>query len=130
MEQPPLGMISLLSITMIVASWIIYYVVSIAADGSLKTNKRSGIRFGPLLRSDQAWQDGHQAAKGPSRVTAWVVTALSCVSIPLGFTHPGFYYVALVSSLLALLIGSGFSIYKALESASATDPSNHSRSPG
>lgn len=96
------------AVLLIVVNSVIWFVVSQAANGAGRSYT-SGIRLPSLMKSEQAWHEGHVAgrhAMGPWLLMAAVVAV---ASIPLQ-RWPVVYIAALglslVGTLLALLFGS------------------------
>lgn len=56
-------------------SWIIYFVTRSAVEGGLGPNAVMGIRLPATMRSERAWEAGHRAALGPSRLVCWLGVA-------------------------------------------------------
>lgn len=114
MELPPLPMVALTSFSLLIAAWVCSFVVSSAAEGPLtRSNRHSGIRLAPLLRSDEAWQEGHRAAQGPATATAWAVTVAVGVSAVSALFSAWLHLVSFGAAILILLIGLAVAVRRA-----------------
>lgn len=93
----------------------IWGLVRAASDG-VGRNRLAGIRLPSLLRSDEAWRAGHDAAAATMRPWLCVAAALILLSIPAQVV-PVLYVVLLGLSLLGTVVALGVGTLSASRAA-------------
>jgi hypothetical protein len=97
---------------------LVFWFAALLADGTVSRNHALGIRLPSLLRSDQAWREGHRAARGPLRAGAAGCGILAVVSAALGGS-PTPYVVVVLGAVVVLLAGVAVATFRAQRAASA-----------
>jgi len=121
---PPLGMSILVAGLIILTSFSVYYVISLAGEGQLHPNRPAGIRLAPLLKSAAAWRVGHAAALDVARFQIIGVIVLSVLTLLLS-PSPWLYIAGLAASLIFLLVSSVLCVVRAVRAAKTAGAAEH-----
>lgn len=124
LEPPPLGMSVLVAGLIILASFSVYYVISLAGEGQLRSNRLAGIRLAPLLKSAAAWRIGHAAALDVARFQIIGVIVLSVLTLVVS-PNPRLYISGLAASIIFLLVSSVLCVVRAVRAAKTAGAAEH-----
>ena len=80
------------------------FVSRMLGNGTLGPNPLVGFRLRPLLRSEEAWQRGHEAAVRPLTIAA-AVGFLALVASVIGSRHVLLYLIFLGIALAVMIVG-------------------------
>lgn len=120
MTGPGIGPAILTAALLSAATVGLVAISRLLGSGTIGQGAMIGFRLPPLLRSDEAWMRGHQAAVAPMTV-AGVIGILALIGSVLlsGTVMP--YLVALATALLALVIGIVVATVRAVRTARAVN---------
>lgn len=76
-----LGFRIVMSVLMLVAAVVLYWVADAAASGKLKRNYLAGIRVESTMVSEGAWRAAHQRARGGMRVAALIALVTGLLTL-------------------------------------------------